>query len=432
MRSKFNYLVKYSLMKKINTKWFKVVNILLCLLIIFLVNMDYIINFFGGDFDKQETIYVVDNAGAYDSFNSYFNLLKEQLDVEDKNVVLDNSIINKTDDIDDEIIVVLNSSTSSYLTGEIISYDTVDTTTYEMIVSSLNAVKSEIVLATSGLTSEEISSLTSPVNVKETILNDDAQDTKTKETLSGVVTTVIIIPFFLLIVTMVQMLGAEINDEKSSRGMEIIISSVPVKMHFLSKVVASLTYVLMQGALLFLYSSLAIFLQKVLNANASDTLSMGSMFGELTTMLSDAGIFNLLAKGSLVLLVLFVVSFIAYAIVSATLASMTVNIEDFQQLQSPLMIIMLVGYYVALMATMFNGSIFIHILAYIPLLSVMIAPTLYLIGEMSLVSLIGTTLVTILCTYALYHYGLKIYKVGILNYSSTKLWHKMFKSLKEK
>ena len=149
-------------------------------------------------------------------------------------------------------------------------------------------------------------------------------------------------------------------------------------------------------------------------------------------MLSDAGIFSLLAKGSIVLIILFIASFIAYAITAAILASMTTNIEDFQQLQTPLMIIMLVGYYVALMSVMFDGSIFIHILSFIPLLSVMVAPTLYLIGEISLLSLALSTLITVIVTYFLYKYGLRIYKVGILNYSSSKLWRKMFKSLGNK
>ena len=166
-------------------------------------------------------------------------------------------------------------------------------------------------------------------------------------------------------------------------------------------------------------------------ASTASTTSIG-MFSEIITMLSDAGIFSLLAKGSIVLIILFIVSFIAYAITAAILASMTTNIEDFQQLQTPLMIIMLVGYYVALMAVMFDGSVFIHILSYIPLLSVMIAPTLYLIGEMSLLSLTLSTLLTVIVTYFLYKYGLRIYKVGILNYSSSKLWRKMFKSLGNK
>ena len=430
MKNKFKYLIKYSLKKKIDTKWFKIVNILLLILIVFLVNMDYLINLFGGDFEETEKIYVVDNVGSFDTFSSYFNALATEMDMEEYEIILDNDILNNEEEIDEEVVVVLNPSTTEYLSGEIVSFDAISRTTYEMIVNTMNAVKSELVLITSGLTPEEITALSSPVEITETVLNEEAKDNETKQNVGSIVTTILIVPFFILIITMVQMLGAEINDEKTSRGMEIIISSVPAKMHFISKVIAAISYVLIQGILLLIYSGIAILLRNIL-ANTSATSSSG-MFSEVITMLSDAGIFSLLAKGSIILIIMFIASFIAYAITAAILASMTTNIEDFQQLQTPLMIIMLVGYYVALMAVMFDGSIFIEIMAYIPLLSVMIAPTLYLIGEMSLLSLALSTLLTVVVTYFLYKYGLRVYKVGILNYSSSKLWRKMFKSLKNK
>ena len=430
MKNKFKYLIKYSLKKKIDTKWFKIVNILLLILIVFLVNMDYLINLFGGDFEATEKIYVVDNVGSFDTFSSYFNALATEMDMEEYEIILDNDILNNEEEIDEEVVVVLNPSTTEYLSGEIVSFDAISRTTYEMIVNTMNAVKSELVLTTSGLTPEEITALSSPVEITETVLNEEAKDNETKQNVGSIVTTILIVPFFILIITMVQMLGAEINDEKTSRGMEIIISSVPAKMHFISKVIAAISYVLIQGILLLIYSGIAILLRNVL-ASTSATSSSG-MFSEVITMLSDAGIFSLLAKGSIILIIMFIASFIAYAITAAILASMTTNIEDFQQLQTPLMIIMLVGYYVALMAVMFDGSIFIEIMAYIPLLSVMIAPTLYLIGEMSLLSLALSTLLTVVVTYFLYKYGLRVYKVGILNYSSSKLWRKMFKSLKNK
>ena len=430
MKNKFKYLIKYSLKKKIDTKWFKIVNILLLILIVFLVNMDYLINLFGGDFEETEKIYVVDNVGSFDTFSSYFNALATEMDMEEYEIILDNDILNNEEEIDEEVVVVLNPSTTEYLSGEIVSFDAISRTTYEMIVNTMNAVKSELVLTTSGLTPEEITALSSPVEITETVLNEEAKDNETKQNVGSIVTTILIVPFFILIITMVQMLGAEINDEKTSRGMEIIISSVPAKMHFVSKVIAAISYVLIQGILLLIYSGIAILLRNVL-ASTSATSSSG-MFSEVITMLSDAGIFSLLAKGSIILIIMFIASFIAYAITAAILASMTTNIEDFQQLQTPLMIIMLVGYYVALMAVMFDGSIFIEIMAYIPLLSVMIAPTLYLIGEMSLLSLALSTLLTVVVTYFLYKYGLRVYKVGILNYSSSKLWRKMFKSLKNK
>jgi len=131
MKSKFGFLVKYSLKKKINTKWFKVVNVLLCLLLIFIVNMDSIINFFGGDFNEKDKIYVVDNANSFNSFRSYFEKLAEAMDLGEYEILLDNKILDDKDNIDDKVAVVLNKNTSEYLDGEIVSYDTVSRTTYE-------------------------------------------------------------------------------------------------------------------------------------------------------------------------------------------------------------------------------------------------------------------------------------------------------------
>lgn len=429
MKNKFKYLVSYSLKKKVDTKWFKAVNILLCILLVFLFNMDTIIRAFGGDFSDLDKIYVVDNIGEFEAFKRNVETIYESLDEKEFEVILDNNVAKEKDTIEDKIVVVLNKSNTDYLTSEIISYDTVSKTTFEVISSSLNSLKTQIVLKTTNLSQEEIQRLTSPVSVEETVLNETAKDNATKENLSGIITTVFIVPFFILIVSMVQMLGAEINDEKSSRGMEIIISSVPAKMHFLSKVVSSLGFVLFQGVLLFGYGVIGAIIRNILSVG--QTTGVEGIFSELVTMVSEAGVFSLLAKGAIPLLILFIVSFVLYAIVSATLASMTTNIEDFQQLQTPLMIIMMVGYYIAVMATVFDGAVFINILAYVPLLSVLIAPTLYLLGEMSLISLIGTTCVTCILTFVIYKYALRIYKVGILNYSSSKLWKKMFKSLKK-
>lgn len=431
MKNKFKYLTFYSLKKKIDTKWFKVVNILLCLLLVFLFNMDTIIKAFGGDFNKKNKIYVVDNIGKYDSFKNSMETIYKELEEKEIDIILDNNAIEKKDDLDEDIIIILNKSNTNYIESEIISYDAVPRTTYEIVNNTLNSLKTEIVLETSGLSKEEINKFTSPIKVKETVLNTDAQDNATKEMLSGIITTIFIVPFFILIVSMVQMLGAEINDEKSSRGMEIIISSVPAKMHFLSKVLASLSFVLIQGLLLFLYALLGFIIKEIISASGMGA-GVGGVISEAYTMFKSSGVLVLLARGAIPLIILFIVSFVLYAIVSATLASMTTNIEDFQQLQTPLMIIMMVGYYIAIMATVFEGSIFINVLAYIPMLSVLIAPTLYLMGSMSLVTFIGSVIVTCIATFIIYRYALKIYKVGILNYSSSKLWGKMFKSLKSK
>ena len=62
----------------------------------------------------------------------------------------------------------------------------------------------------------------------------------------------------------------------------------------------------------------------------------------------------------------------------------------------------------------------------------MLAPTLYVMGEIGLVDLLISIGLLFGVIYLLIKYGLRIYKVGILNYSQTGLWSKMFKAMKER
>ena len=130
--------------------------------------------------------------------------------------------------------------------------------------------------------------------------------------------------------------------------------------------------------------------------------------------------------------IMIILTFVAYSLLAGILASMTTNLEDYQQLQTPIVVISLVGYYLSVMAGIFKGSLFIRIMSYIPFISSMLAPTLYVIGEITIFDLIGSIVLLIGTIYLLIKYGLRIYKAGILNYSGTGLWKKMFKAMKEK
>ena len=61
MKNKFIFLTKDSLKSKISTKTFKIVNILLCILLVGLINLDSVIKLFGGDFNELVNIYIVDD-----------------------------------------------------------------------------------------------------------------------------------------------------------------------------------------------------------------------------------------------------------------------------------------------------------------------------------------------------------------------------------
>ena len=81
---------------------------------------------------------------------------------------------------------------------------------------------------------------------------------------------------------------------------------------------------------------------------------------------------------------------------------------------------------------MFEGSNFIKVVSYIPLISSLLAPSLLVMGQIGVIDIIISLVILIIFIFFLFKYGLRIYKVGILNYSSTGLWKKMFKAMKEK
>lgn len=129
-------------------------------------------------------------------------------------------------------------------------------------------------------------------------------------------------------------------------------------------------------------------------------------------------------------LILMLITFLAYSLLAGVLASMTTNTEDFQQLQTPIMIISLIGYYLAMVAGMFDGSLFIKVMSFIPFISAILSPSLLVLGQIGILEIIISIILVIITVILLIKYGLRVYKVGILNYSSKDLWKKMFKALK--
>lgn len=439
MRNKLKFLIRQSISKKIGTKWFKIVNILLCLLIIALSNIDRLITLFGGDFNKPTKVYVVDNIGYYNEFEAIFNeytknmenIGKYDLEKTDKNI---EDLKKKIED-EDDVIITLDFSDTAYIESNIYTYDVIDTISLQVFSASLNSLKSSIVLRMSGLTKEEIIKITSNAIINTITTNEEVDsNAKAKDIISTGLIFIFIIPFFLFITVLTQMIGAEINDEKSTRSMEIIISNVPPKYHFIAKIVSSTSFVLIQGILVFAYGILALVLRGLFSNISSLAASndVTSFIKETFDLIKASGAVELFLKGLPLILILFVLNILVYAVVSGVLASMTTNIEDYQQLQTPMMIIMIIGYYVAMMASVFDGSIFVKIMSYIPMLSALIAPVIYMLDQTTLIDLLLANIICLVAVYITYYFGLRIYKVGILNYSSSNLWKKVFKSMRGK
>ena len=426
MNKKFWYLTKLSLNKKIKTKWFYITNIILAIAITLLVNISSIIEFFGGDFERETNIIVVDNTNT--SFEIFLNNMSLNDNLEDITITKSNENIDtlKENLKENDLLVVINSDSVEYLKAEVISENAIDSLTYQVIIQALNSTKTTVGMISENIDPSMLANLSQNITVDRVILNEES---KTDENMNLVMSSIfptLILPFFMLIIFLVQMVGGEICEEKTTRSMEIIISNVSPKMHLLSKIIASNIFVIVQGLLLILYVLIAFLISDSLGS-VSNIID----FGGIINTLSDSGLIDKLWIIIPITLIMILLSFIAYSIVAGVLASMTVNIEDFNQLQTPIMLISMAGYYLSVMAAMFDGSIFIRIISYVPFLSVFISPTLFVLGQITVVDMLISVVILILFVWILLKSGLKVYKVGILNYSSGNVWKKFAAAFKK-
>lgn len=431
MKNKFWFLTKNSLFKKIKNKTFMIVNILLLIVLVALINIDKIVLFFGGNFDKVNNIMIVDKTEeTYAIFNKV---------IDNEETIIDTGLKYKVTKIDSEekakkkiktdedILIIFAEDEEDIISVKMITYGYINSNMYQLINTSINASKQILAMEKLNIKEEDLVKINSPIKIeREYVEKGKNEKEENQELIMSVVTPIIIFPFFMLILLVVQMIGAEINEEKSTRSMEIIISNVSPKVHFFSKIFAANLFVLLQALLLFVYSGIGILLR---GGNVKSE-KVTEMVGNLTSNVDAAGMLSNITSYIPVVLVLMLITLIGYSLLAGILASMTTNMEDFQQLQTPIMVISLVGFYLSIMSSMFEGSLFIRIISYVPFISAILSPSLLLTGVIGLKDIVLSILLMIIVIYLLTKYGLKIYKEGILNYSSNNLWKKMMKALK--
>ena len=434
MINKLKYLTKISLKRKINTKWFVIANIIFAIIIIGLLNMDAIISFFGGDFDQAQLIYVQDNTDrTYDILTSQNDAYKNLTDDSENAFKLEKTTksseeIFKDEENKDAWYLTIDNDNENYIKATLTSEGYINTSSYAGISTIINNTKTVIAMEESNISPEELAKISSPVNLKRKILDEDKKsEDENVQMIMSTVFPILILPFFALTMFLVQMVGAEINDEKTTRGMEIIISNVPPKIHLFSKVIASNLFVFLEAALLVIYAIIGFVIRTLIGGS----VSTGDFdISSILDMILKSDIASSLAYIIPLTIILMILTFIAYAILAGILASMTTNTEDFQQMQMPIVIISLVGYYLAMMAGLFDGSIFIKVLSFIPFISAILAPSLLILGQIGIFEVVIAIILLIITIWLLLKYGMRIYRVGILNYSSKDLWKKMFKALK--
>ena len=223
MRSKLDYLITLSLKRKMKTKWFLITNILVAILIIGLINIDSIITLFGGDFNKKTKLYVIDNTNeAYELFKTELDnsskLLNEESGYEvyryDKTIDYAMEELKEKDNYDNYYLEFSYLDDYS-LKVKLVTKEYIDIYDTQILNNALNNTKVSLSISHSNISIEELNKIYEPVNVDRVYLDEKKNSAEENmEMIMSSVFPIIILPVFMLIVFLVQMIGAEINEEK--------------------------------------------------------------------------------------------------------------------------------------------------------------------------------------------------------------------------
>ncbi|NMA05819.1 MAG: ABC transporter permease [Acholeplasmataceae bacterium] len=427
--SKFKYLLKYQLKKRIFSKSFLISNIITLVALILIANISNIIRLFEPDQKGQKVLVVNETT----SINLVTDLEELYLKTYKNGAVMHGGLYFEGVDLfneEDKLpTLILKTDEAGNLKGTLHQFKLTETNT-QVLAMTVGGLASKYFLESK--TEEEKALITDYGSVGRDVLiiNRLEDDSAVREAM-GTLAMFLSIPIYILLMMAVQFVGGSIVEEKSSKAIEYIIANVSPQQHFFAKIFTSLIALVVQTLLIVIYGLIAS-LVSVLIFNQGFS-GMGGASEMLTGSLGiDKEIVDSLLK-YLPLTILYLILFsgvggLMMMVLMAFVAAISTTNEEYQQFQSPMMIVMLIGFYGAMFGPMFgHGNLFVRIMSYIPFFSPMMVPSLYLSGSITWWDGLISLALLLITTIIVYRLVMPMYKQAILSYDTGEKMSKRIK-----
>jgi ABC-2 type transport system permease protein len=291
-----------------------------------------------------------------------------------------------------------------------------DSASYSDIQTSLQQIKTMLAASQINLTPTQLQKLYEPVSFTKIALEKNAKTEEQLNQARGLVYVLLFVIYFAVIMY-ANMIAMEVATEKSSRVMEILISSVSQISQMFAKIM---------GIGLLSLTQLLIFLSV---GYSSFKQNMNSLKGGF---FDTMGFGNIPIETILYAVIFFILGYFLYATLAAFLGSLVSRIEDVQQMITPMTLLVVAGFMIAMFGLSKPDSTFITFTSYIPFFTPMI---MFLrVGMLSIpiwetLIGIGILVVTIIIMAI---FGARVYKGGVLMYGKSNSFKDIKKALQLK
>ncbi|WP_214820699.1 MULTISPECIES: ABC transporter permease [unclassified Exiguobacterium] len=277
-----------------------------------------------------------------------------------------------------------------------------------LLQTSLQQLRNAELIESADVDPAVITALSEPIQLDESYLGRGGENSDELLSSSALVYVMLML-LYISIITYGSMISTEVTTEKSSRVMELIISTTHPVTHMLAKVTAIGTLALIQ---------IGIFLGfGYVSASGSELA---------TTVIENAGS----ARAVIYLLVFFLLGYLLYASLFAVLGSLVSRVEESQQMVMPVIMLLVAAFLVAMFGLNNPDATIVTILSFVPFfapmlmfLRVMLVDVAVWEVVLSIGLLIGTIGVTLWI-------GSKFYRGGVLFYGTNaiKQWRQILQN----
>lgn len=386
--NKFKTTFWHTYLSKVKAKSFIITTLIVMLLIILAGNFDKIMNLF----DSSEEISTVE-LEASEEFTAQFSAVMSEISEE----------ISVTDS-DGDILLTVEDTVP--ITATVESDSEISSGQQTEIEMALDSVNRQMVVNSLDLTEEEAGLMAAEIDVDfqtaESMADEEAGGAGEMDEpnyLNIVIFYITVFVMFFVVINYASQIGTEIAMEKSSRVIEMIVSSVSPVNHLFAKILAIICVSLTQLFFFVLTIIAVIYL-----------VDIGAIISEFG-LESDGRTLPMIIY-SLVFLLL---GLVLYLSVSALLGSFVSRMEDLQQALLPITLMSIGGMYLG-MFNLFNpDNMLVKITSYFPFFTPFVMPLRVLDeGTSHLTVWIGIVIVIVTVAIAVY-FAARIYKGSILS-----------------
>ena len=407
--SKIVAIIKNDIERSIKNKWFVILNLLLLIITVVLLNFNSIKSLFLKEdetlIDNSTTIYVRDLENiAYDkiakSFENDINVDVEKTEnIEQYN----------NDNLDTNIILVdVHSDNVEYINASIIYKDGTSNDYILKIESTINSIKDTMISENKNLTLQEIEQIKQDVSIDINVI-ENTQNTANENGMYFISNYLIL---FILLLCLSKIANT-ISQEKMSKSIEYILTSITTKQYIISKVLSICFTVIIQFVFIVAYVIVALMISTLLNnVNVSGYSDVNNI--SLATFInSDVIIYFLMT------IVFMCLTVFLQGVIQCIMSAKTTSVQEAGNATFLLITINLI-LYMAVTVFSSNTNIVGYIISVIPMASMYFIPSMYILGQANWLQIIIALIILIASVPLSLILAQKPFKNAILDFSPKK------------